>query len=277
VAPARVEGDEGVVGVGSRLARYLACATVVMALAWPLGGCTGGAVVTGSGKTTTKSYDLKEFTEIDVGDAFDVSIEQKDAYGVSVTVDDNLAEYLEIDISGETLRVGLKPGNYLRTNLRATVTLPELKALKLSGSSHGSVKGFKSDSPFNLIASGSSSADINGTFGEIEARLSGSSTLDGTIKTKDGAFYLEGSSKAVLDGTGGDMSIDCEGSSDANLESFPVGSATVKLDGSSKASIELDGRLDANLNGSSVLTYAGDPTLGTINTSGGSELKQLSK
>jgi len=263
--------------MGRRLACYLACAVIVAALAWPAAGCAGGAVVTGSGKATTKSYDLKDFTEIDVSNAFDVSIERKDSYGVSVTVDDNLAEYLDVGVSGETLRIGLKPGSYLRTKLRATVTLPELDRLKLSGSSRAKVGGFKSENPLDLAASGSSSAGINGTFGEIEARLSGSSTLDGTVKMKDGAFYLEGSSKVVLDGAGGDMSIDCEGSSDANLESFPIGSATVKLSGSSTASVEADGRLDANLSGSSVLTYSGNPTLGTINTSGGSELKQLQK
>lgn len=269
-----VPTEGGVVDLLRRVAGCALSLLLVLGIICGATGCAGGAALTGSGKEATKSYDLKDFTEIEVGDAFDVVIEQTDSYRVSVTVDDNLTEYLDVGVSGETLRIGLKPATYVKTNLTATVTLPELKGLKLSGSSRGHVKGFKSDRPLDVAASGSSSAEINGTFGEIEARLSGSSTLTGTIKMKDGAFYLEGSSRAELDGTGGDVSIDCEGSSDADLEGFPIGSATVKLDGSSTASVEPDGQLDANLSGSSVLTYSGNPTLGTINTTGGSELKQ---
>jgi len=49
-----------------------------------------------------------------------------------------------------------------------------------------------------------------------------------------------------------------------------VVNADVSLSGGSRATINLDGRLDADLSGGSNLLYIGDPTMGDINTSGGS-------
>ena len=45
--------------------------------------------------------------------------------------------------------------------------------------------------------------------------------------------------------------------------------ANVILSGASRATVDLDGRLDASVSGGSHLLYTGEPTLDAINTSGG--------
>jgi len=51
-----------------------------------------------------------------------------------------------------------------------------------------------------------------------------------------------------------------------------VGNANIILSGASDGTINLDGRLDADLSGASTLEYIGEPTLGSLDISGASNL-----
>ena len=56
---------------------------------------------------------------------------------------------------------------------------------------------------------------------------------------------------------------------------FPVHNADVKLSGASQATVNLDGRLDADLSGASHLEYIGEPTMGVMTTSGASTVSRI--
>ncbi len=116
----------------SRTLRSLAGVVVLVLLASTLlSGCVmyGGNVVTGSGRTVTQDYDFSGFTKVSIGSAFQADIKQGESYATSVTVDDNLQQYLDVRVDGDTLRIGLKPAISLglrNTTLRAQITMPDL-------------------------------------------------------------------------------------------------------------------------------------------------------
>jgi hypothetical protein len=58
------------------------------------------------------------------------------------------------------------------------------------------------------------------------------------------------------------------GSSDVNLTDFPVVDASVKAGGKSQVTVNVSGRLDVDASNGANVYYLGDPTLGTIDTSG---------
>ncbi len=68
--------------------------------------------------------------------------------------------------------------------------------------------------------------------------------------------------------------MDASGGSTLDLENFPVHDASIGFSGGSSGTIRLDGTLDADLSGGSRLFYVGSPTLGDIDTSGGSGLQK---
>jgi len=61
------------------------------------------------------------------------------------------------------------------------------------------------------------------------------------------------------------------------MENFSVGDLHIELSGASHAEAIVNGRLDADLSGASSLHYGGNPTLGSMETSGASSLKRTSK
>ena len=82
------------------------------------------------------------------------------------------------------------------------------------------------------------------------------------------------SGKVELAGSGNDANISTSGASELDLVDFLINNAEVKLGGASNATLNLAGRLDANLSGASHLKYIGEPTLGSIKTSGSSTVSE---
>jgi hypothetical protein len=214
----------------------------------------GGAIL-GSGNVVTQDFDITGFDKVDVSHAFTVDITQGDTFSVVVSIDDNLVEYLQVIKEGNTLRIGLDRGrNYSNMHATAEVTMPELTGLELSGATHGTVTGFSSAKALNVD-------------------VSGASGLTGDIEAGDAWFDVSGASDVTLSGSAQNVTIDASGASHVDLGDFPVGDASVEASGASNVTVNPSGRLDADASGASHVRYLGNPTLGTIESSGGSSIE----
>jgi len=122
-----------------------AVAIALVAFSWPGFQFLPIGRVTGSGNLVTRNMDFDDFTAIEVTDAFEVDIAQSNSYGVSITADDNVFDYIQVAKTDERLTIGLAPGNdYGSLTLRAKVTMPELYELVLSGATRGTFKEYSS-------------------------------------------------------------------------------------------------------------------------------------
>jgi len=262
------------------LKKTLICAAlvIIMGMLTIAAGCIGGfgPVVTGSGKLAAWDMDYSDFNRINAGYAFDVDINKTDSYLVRITVDDNLYEYLDIRKSGDTLHIGLKPNhNYTNITRKATINLPDLHSLKLSGASQADVSGFNTSHSTDFDLSGASQMNISRMkAGDTDFELSGASKVTGSIEITDGRFNLSGASSLEMEGSAKDIDIDASGASNVDLADFPAIDADVNLSGASGAAINARGQLDVDLSGASRLKYSGNPRLGSINVSGGSTISQ---
>jgi hypothetical protein len=131
------------------------------------------------------------------------------------------------------------------------VTMPQLHGVTASGASHGTVTGFSSTEDLDITVSGASKVTGDITAGNVEFDISGASAIQ-------------------LEGSANDIDANVSGASHFNLGAFTVNNADVNFSGASSGTVNLDGRLDANLSGASTLWYIGEPTMGDINTSGAS-------
>ena len=227
--------------------------TVLALRGWP------GALV-GSGNLETEVYAFSDFTEVEIGGAFEFEIEQSSSYSVNVTADDNVMDYLRVSKDGQTLKIGLRTGlgmflGPVSVTLRASVTMSQLGGLTASGAPRGTVSGFTSAEDLDLTVSGASRVTGDITAGNVEFGISGASTIQ-------------------LEGSASDIDANVSGASRLNLEAFTVDNADVNLSGASSGTVNLDGRLDANISGASTLWYIGEPTMGDISTSGASTVSK---
>lgn len=219
-----------------------------------LGGWPGSLI--GSGNLETEVYAFTDFTEVEIGSAFEFEVKQSGSYSINVTADDNVMDYVRVSQIGQTLKIRLVtvPALWSAT-LRASVTMPQLHDLTVSGASRGTVSGFSSTEDLDITVSGASRLTGDITAGNVEFDISGASTIQ-------------------LEGSADDMFANVSGASHFNLDDFTVDNADINFSGASSGTVNLNGRLDANLSGASRLWYIGEPTMGTINTSGASTISK---
>ncbi len=234
---------------------------ILAVLTMALSACTLGDYAphpqtVGSGKLQTQPFNYADFTEVQIGNAFQVEIAQASTFSVVVTTDDNLFEHLRVVKQGNALRIFYTPNANVRpsSGAKATITLPTLTRLNLSGATNGTLTGFKSEQNF-------------------DATISGASKLRGEIETGKARIEATGASTVTLTGSANNATIIASGASQLHLDNFAVENANVELSGSSNGSVNAKSKLDYNASGASHLIYLGNPKIGKSQTSGASSAR----
>jgi hypothetical protein len=234
-----------------------------------------------TGETETRQYDLTEFTRVDISSAFTYEIKKADDYSISITANSDLFDDIRVVKRGQTLNIGLEisgtPWTIFNTNpnLRAVITMPQLQELESAGATHGTVTGFSSTEDLEVTASGASRVELQDiSAGDTAFEVSGASTVTGDITAEDIEFEVSGASTVQLEGSAVDMAADVSGASHIKLGNLKVYNVDINLSGASNGAINLDGRLDVELSGASQLYYIGEPTLGTLDVTGGSKITE---
>jgi Putative auto-transporter adhesin, head GIN domain len=230
---------------------------VIVAATLALSGCNGlGPSRTASGNTASKRLDASGVTRLDVAHGFDVRVTFGQPETVTVTYDDNLADLLDVGVSGGTLRLQLKPHGIItnRPTLRAEVTVGRLEEIRAAGASTVDVAGPVQNPGLRLEISGGS---------RVAAEL-GLDRADATVS---------GGSRLELTGAAGTFKVDGSGGSRLELVELSVHDLDIQLSGASHANVWADQTIAAQLSGASSLTYKGTPRFTKRDTSGASTIQ----
>ena len=228
-----------------------------------------------AGSVATKELDFSDFTNVEIGHAFKAEIICSDSHSVAIMTSEQLLDHINVTKSGNTLKISLNPLSFhIRPTLEAKITMPTLNKLRLADATKGIVRGFSSQEDFALNLSGSSTLDIDMEAGEAKLEVSGASKISGYMKVGDAEITLSGASKAELTGSANNVTLNAWGASWLDLAGFVLNDMDVNLKGASQATVNLNGKLDLDLNGCSRLCYAGSPTMRNVNVSGASTLSQ---
>jgi hypothetical protein len=210
--------------------------------------------VGGSGEVITHQIEVVGFDALQVGWGFEVDVRQGETYAVTLRIDEALDDYVIVEHKGRTLQVTMQEGRTYRGTRQLQVTMPELVEIGLSGGSKAELSGFNSER-------------------DLSVHLSGGSVLEGDIRCGDADIHLSGGSRVKLRGAAGDLAISGSGGSHVELGEWPVRDADVSVSGGGEVTVDPSGRLDVHASGGAHIYYRGSPTLGTVDTSGGSEVR----
>ena len=191
--------------------------------------------IAGSGVAATESRNVSEFKGIDVGGVFQVEVTAGKDYGVVVEADDNLLQYVKTEVSGGVLKISSTERLKSSTPLRIRVSAPDIESIRASGACKISVADVKSS----------------------ELRVDTS-----------------GASKVNLAGEASSVTIDISGASNVDAANLKAENATVEASGASKVEVFVTGKLVSEASGASKISYSGNPTSVTKDTSGAGKVSQ---
>jgi hypothetical protein len=229
---------------------------------------------------SSRDFVVNHFNRVNVKFAMEVEVVKSDSCSVSISGGDTQINNIQVTQEGEWINIGynLNLVSILVapfSRLHARITLPELNELKINGAARGTVKGFDTGGDFNLFVSGASHLDIidmsvNATKWDLE----GASGINGRMDASIADIRVKGASRIDLKGSARELRVDASGASHIDLYDFAVHDAKIKLTGASQCVVNLNGKLDATLEGASRLEYLGQPVMGETRVAGASTLKR---
>ena len=232
-----------------------------------------------SQKTVQLNYALGGFNEINVSSSFSVYVEKGTDQSIVVVADEHIADDVRVTVSHGVLSIYLDNGRYGKiTTLKAHVVTPELKGVKLTGSSDLTSEDTFATEKFTASLAGSSDLQINIRATDTNISAMGSSDVVMNVETINLKINAAGSSDAILTGKSMNMIADCAGSSTIKASGLAVSEAKISVIGSSDMVAKVQGgQLDAYVSGSSKVILEADVPELKVSSIGASEVKLSGK
>ena len=233
----------------------------------------------------SQHYDYRDFTALSVSHSFRVDFAFSDDWTVDVTVPDFIQPYLKVTRIGNKVRIGLeklprdvqRKLNDYKDPLQATVRMPKLLSLTLSGASRLTAEGEQKlgNENLHLDLSGASRLESLVSSGNsiLNLELSGASHAD--LKADFNLMNIDasGASHLTVTGNADKVHLDCSGASSCKIDG-DVKDADVDVSGSSKATITGKvGSLDVDQSGASKFSATGEVAKADVEVSGASSCR----
>lgn len=241
--------------------------------------------IKGNGNIVTKEFDVRDFDEITLSVPATVHFTQSEQYSCSITIDENLMQFVSVKTVGDDLRIRQLPSkdgkpilsfsfgekevtwpNYQYATLQFTkfeinISAPHLEDIKVNGSGT-----FVFSTEFSNVKL---DADVNGSgqiiaekglrVDELDVELNGSGSVDfAQLTAEDVEVTASGSGNTTLNGALGELDLTLMGSGNIKVSGNSQ-SAKTKIAGSGNIYLGNVSRLIRyEIAGSGNIYYSGD-------------------
>jgi len=207
---------------------------------------------------TVKKVSVSGFTKLNLKVPLNVTVRPGKEFSLTFYVrDSEVADKISTEVQGDTLVISTNEHS-LRTHGKdkATLTLPDLRGVSISGSGDVDVAGFDQGAAMSLDISGSGDISYSG-------------------KSSAMAVAIAGSGNVKLVGSTGSLSVSIEGSGDLQASEFSAKNASVAVDGSGDADLRVSGgAVQFTVNGSGDIRWSGDASVVSAVTHGSGSIKK---
>lgn len=205
--------------------------------------CIDDISVSGNGIQATESRTTSAFSQVKSLGSFDVFITNGEEYSVMVSADENLLQYIETYVSGETLKIDIDELHSVKAvvPMEVYITTPVLNGIVQSGSGRIIADYFETD--------------------HFDAVLSGSGRIIASFEANSGDVLLSGSGKLDISGGADHVDLVVSGSGNIDASDLAVNNCKTLTSGSGNMWISVDDYLEARISGSGNVHYYGSPTV----------------
>ena len=141
---------------------------------------TGVAIAGDDKDPITKTLDFTDFDRIEIAGVYDLTVEAGEDYSIKISGPAYEVERMKARVSSGVLELSQKEKKGWRRKqhgVDATITLPMLRGLEVSGVVDGSVRGIDVER-FELAIAGVGDVSLFGRCDELDASVSGVGDLD---------------------------------------------------------------------------------------------------
>ena len=234
--------------------------TTLLASSILFSSCSDDGICTqGQGRIVTETFDLDDFSGIDLSESADVTITQGDIQKVTVTGHGNIIDLLETSVRNGIWQIDLERGCYRDYELSIDILIPYVHAISISGSRIVYVDAFEDQNNLDIDISGSRKIELE--------RFKDPKNLDFRISCSGDVIGYDHFD--IL------QNLDIRISGSGNYDAYPIetDNADIKISGSGDCYTTVLNVLDVDISGSGRVRYHGNPTVNK-NISGSGSVKK---
>jgi len=201
--------------------------------------------VTGSGELIKVNRPVEPFTQIDLDGIGRMQVEYGENTSLRIEAEDNIIQYIESEVVGDTLRIFIKKGTNLNPTepIRYFVTLPQLEKVSLSGVGDITLPEVEIDS-FSIHISGAGNIEMEAVSAEeLEVEMSGLGSIN------------------IGGGQVGTQQVEISGSGTFDAREMQSEDAKINLSGLGSAFVWVTSSLEVEISGAGSVQYRGDPSI----------------
>jgi hypothetical protein len=223
-----------------------------------LSGC-GLRSIRGSGDIEREVREVSGFDRLDFAGFGRLIVTQGNDETLSIEVDDNLLQYIDTDVVGDTLKIDFDDNIILRPTDNTIIfrlNVIELRSVDISGAGTFEIDELMTDD-FEVTLSGAGKIEID------------------SIEATNLKVVVTGTGNVDISGTVETQEIEINGLGDFNALDLESQEATVNISGAGDADLWVHEELDITISGAGSVSYYGDPDvsqsvsgLGSVNGRG---------
>lgn len=200
--------------------------------------------IRGSGNVIEQGREVSGFDEIELDGIGEITLIQGEQEGLVVEAEDNLMEFIETTVRGDTLSIVVGRNRSINPtrSIRFTITVNDLEKIELNGASSVEADRLEIES-LELSMDGTGSITID----ELEAE-----ELDSVIN---------GLGSVKVNGEVEELKVDINGSGSFDGEALDVEDASIQINGLGSVELGESEKLDIEINGSGSVSYVGNPDI----------------
>lgn len=203
-----------------------------------------------------KTFDVKDFTKLDLGSAFYVTVSPSTTFEVKATGDGSDIDDLDVRVVNGSLKIDYlnKFRTIRRYRMNIEIKMPTLTEANFSGATDVEIGDLGQLTDLDLSASGASKIRLRSAVNAIKLDISGASSINLMKKINT-------------------VNAEVSGASTLNAFEADVQKAYLDVSGASQVNIAVSDLLEVDASGASTVLYRGDPQV-KDSVSGGSKVKK---
>lgn len=235
----------------------LAALVAIAIVAYSMSNWGGSTSIIGTKNFTTETRSVGDFTKIEVASAFEIDVTYSTEESVTVEAPSNLHQYIELDVTSETLHVQFSSKKNISTKGAIQI---HIKTSKLN----------------HFMISGASSITLNNSlkYPKIIVESDGAASFKGDVNVEKAIIESSGAASVDLSGTAETADIELSGASHLDDYSFSIDNLTIDLSGASSAKVTTLKSINGDVSGASSLNYKGNPSIKQLSTSGAANARR---
>lgn len=202
---------------------------------------------------TTRTFDFRNFDELEMGNAFYVHVTPGPSFEVSATGERNDLDDLNIFVQDGKLTARYNNSWKSRRRMDIDITMPDLASVDFSGAVNATIGNFENLPSIEIDLSGASKCNFDGSGTTLKFDINGASELSVYGKMK----FLDG---------------EASGASQLNAFDLSAEESDLDISGASHANVWVTRLLDVKASGASSVRYRGNPKV-EKEVSGGSSVR----